>query len=134
MPPHIHPNPRRVTNQNAKTTRFTANANTWRCSIWAHLVYYALQWHSLGVLKRLLSVGYPMAKYKHGYTPLMVAVDLEDFEAVSQLIHAGAPLNEQDDLGDTALMRAAHSNNRDILEALLQVRCLLLSSPTLRTL
>jgi hypothetical protein len=105
----------------AKPASFTKSADSWRCRILSQLVYRALKWQSLDALKCLLCAGYPMAKYKHGYTPLMIAVDLENFEAVSQLIHAGAALNEQDDVGDTALMKAAHSNNRAILEALLEV-------------
>lgn len=112
-------------NTNSNALKLPVNRSEWQSTVMSQLVYRALQLHSLRLLKRLLATGYPMAKYKHGYTPLMVAVDNEDFEAVTQLLYAGAPVNEQDDIGETALMRAARRDNWDIVHALLEVSLVL---------
>ena len=51
----------------------------------------------------------------------MIAAESDNLAAVQLLVEAGANLNNQDRHGDTALMKAAHGNNKKIVNVLLKV-------------
>ena len=93
--------------------------------ILSQFLYYSIKWPSLKWLQHPLlaprRIDFINSTYTGDKTPLMVATESGNLQALKLLIDAGANINSQDKLGETALMMAAHLNNKPMVSALLEV-------------
>jgi len=74
----------------------------------------ATEYGALGVMGALLNAGADVnVSYIYGITPLMVAAQNQDFDAIDLLIQNGADIHKQNENGDNALFRLLYSMEID---------------------
>lgn len=70
--------------------------------------------NDVSTVTRLIKSGSDLnAKWKYGYTPLMLAVIMENTDIVKLLLDAGADVNAKSDDGDTALILEGRNSTDD---------------------
>ena len=89
------------------------------------ILSYAAEKGQLRLLNLLLEKMDPEANEgHHGLTALMFAAGSGQMQAAMLLLRKGAQLNKKDNVGQTPLMHAAKNGHENVLQFLLQQRCI----------
>jgi ankyrin repeat protein len=83
-------------------------------------VFEAIKKNDMNQIKVCLEEGSINKQDKNGMTPLMIAIDIDDYEIVKQLVKHKMKIDMIDKYGQTAIMLAAGRGNSEIVKEILK--------------
>jgi ankyrin repeat protein len=83
-------------------------------------IFDAIKRRDINSINKYLEEGSINEQDKNGMTPLMVAIDNEDYEIVKQLVKHKMNIDMTDKYGQTAIMLAAGRGKTDIVKEILK--------------